>query len=201
MKTFKTNNVIIRRFQMKDADQEGLNLLLYNNSNIVPEEIIDENRSLAKTKLIIKSAINEYYTDEPIWALENKESKKIIGYIRVCNYSIKNKMCNVTWAISSKHMDERFIQEALVKIFNFLFSKKNIELIECSYYEQRKSDSIILDGIGMTREATLRNRRVNEITNKKENFVIYSISKDEFYKFCSQKAIENKQLKFLKRKI
>ena len=33
----------------------------------------------------------------------------------------------------------------------------------------------------MIKEAVLRNRRFNEKTNKKENFVIYSMDKNEFF--------------------
>lgn len=64
---------------------------------------------------------------------------------------------------------------------NFLFSKKDIELIISSYYEQNKISSVILESIGMRKEAVLRERRINEKTNEKENFVIYSINKQEFY--------------------
>ena len=204
MKTFKTDNVIIRRFQMRDAEQ--LNLLLYNDSNVAPEydnDINEEDRieNLNKTKLVIKSAINEYYTDEPVWAVENKWSKKIIGYIRVCNYSIKNKMCNISWVVSNEHWDDGFMKDAFTKIFNFLFTKKNIELIECSYYQQDNNSNVILDEIGMTREAVLRDRRVNEKTHKKENFVIYSISKEEFFNSENYKLSSRKSIKRLKRKI
>jgi len=204
MKTFKTDNVIVRRFQMRDAEQ--LNLLLYNNSNVVPEcnvemNDINQQENLNETKLVIKSAINEYYTDEPVWAVENKKSKKIIGYIRVCNYSVKNRMCNITWAVSNKHWDDGFMRDALIQIFNFLFTKKNIELIECSYYQQDNNSNIVLDQIGMTKEAVLRDRRVNEKTHKKENFVIYSISKEEFFNSENYKLLSKKTIKKIKRKI
>ncbi len=204
MKTFKTDNVIVRRFQMRDAEQ--LNLLLYNNSNVAAEfnndaNVEDEMENLKKTKLVIKSAINEYYTDEPVWAVENKWSKKIIGYIRVCNYSVKNKMCNISWVVSNEYWDDSFMKDALTKIFNFLFSKKNIELIECSYYQQDNNSNMVLDKIGMTKEAVLRDRRVNEKTHKKENFVIYSISKDEFFNSENYKLSANRRIKYLKRKI
>ena len=73
------------------------------------------------------------------------------------------------------------MKEALIQIMNFLFSKRDIELIISSYYEQNKISSVILESIGMRKEAVLRERRINEKTNEKENFVIYSINKQEFY--------------------
>ena len=188
-KHFKTENVIVRKFNMKDVEQVHLNL-----------PIIESN-SLEETKIIVKSAINEYYTDEPTWAIEDKQKKNLVGVIRVTNYCLKNKMCNITWMMSNKYWDNNFMKDALTQIFNFLFSKKKIELIECSFYEQNKNASVILDGIGMTKEAVLRDRRINEVTHEKENFVIYSINKHEFFQFKRENLNNHKFYNYLKRKI
>ncbi|MCR5146932.1 MAG: GNAT family N-acetyltransferase [Clostridia bacterium] len=185
-KHFKTNNVIVRRFEMKDAEAACNNLFV--------------DSSIEKAKISIKSAINEYYTDEPIWAVEDKQSKSLVGSIRVSNFSPKNKMCNISWIMSYKHWDNSFMKDALTQIFNFLFTKKGIELIECSYYEQDDNTSVILEEIGMTKEATLRDRRINEKTNKKENFVIYSINKQEFFETRSGE-LRIKPKKILNKKI
>lgn len=206
-KHFKTNNVIVRRFEMKDAEQAYLNL--DEEENVESKNNIDkagENKrkiieGIEKTKMIIKSAINEYYTDEPIWAVEDKVNKNLVGSIQVSNYSPKNKMCNISWIMSYKYWDNNFMKEALTQIYNFLFTKKNIELIECSYYEQNVNTNIILEELGMKKEATLRDRRINEKTQEKENFVIYSINKQEFYQSANEEALGHRFYKQLKRKI
>ncbi len=231
-KYFKTDSVIVRKFNMKDVEQIQLNILSENdldntqdeigedttiNNKIIKKKNVDKinqninSKNITKEKsiykstehvrLIVKSAINEYYTDEPTWAVEDKVNKNLVGIIKVTNYSYKNKMCNITWMMSDKYWDNNFMEDALTQIFNFLFLKKNIELIECSYYEQNNSKDIILDEIGMVKEATLRDRRVNEKTNKKENFVIYSINKNEFFENLRKKSVNNRSYKNLKRKI
>ena len=206
-KHFKTNSVIVRRFEMKDAKQAFLNLNENDNCKeidntdkafINEREIVE---GIEKTKMIIKSAINEYYTDEPIWAVEEKENKNLVGSISVCNYSRKNKMCNISWMMSYKYWDNTFMKDALTQIFKFLFTKKDIELIECSYYEENKNNSIILDEIGMRKEAVLRDRRINEKTNEKENFVIYSINRKEFLESVNEDVVGHHYYKQLKRKI
>lgn len=178
MKYFKTNNVILRKFEMDDVVEAYNNLLVYNGTTNVSNLITHEN--LEETKVIIKSAMNEFYTEEPIWAIEDKKTKHLIGYIRVINYSPKNKMCNLTWAMSCEYWNEDNITEAINKILKFLFSKKDIELVESSYYGEHELTKTVLEKVGMVREATLRNRYYNEITNEKEDFVIYSINKSEF---------------------
>ena len=206
-KHFKTSNVIVRRFEMKDAMQAYLNL--DDEENVEDTNNVDkagENErkiieGIEKTKMIIKSAINEYYTDEPIWAVEDKVTKNLVGSIRVSNYSPKNRMCNISWMMSYKYWDNNFMKDALTQIFNFLFVKKNVDLIECSYYEQNKNTNTVLEEIGMRKEATLRDRRINEKTHEKENFVIYSINKQEFYESSNEKVLGHRFYKQLKRKI
>lgn len=177
MKSIKTEKVILRKFKMEDVEEACYNLSIYDDYNICNEI---ENKNIEQTKIIIKSAINEYNSEEPVWAVEDKENKNLVGYIRITNYSPKNKMCNIVWSISHKYNNINNIKDALIQVLNLLFSKKEIELVECSYYEKDNITSSILEEIGMLKEAVLRDRHINEKNNKKENYVIYSITKNEF---------------------
>lgn len=179
MRNFKTDNVIVRRFEMNDVEQAYYNLSLYEDISDMAN--YKTHKSMDETRMIIKSAINEFYTDEPIWAVEDKKSKNLVGFIRVTNYSAKNKRCNITWTMAYKYWNTCFMKDALIKTINFLFLKKDIELIVCSYYGDNKISGEILESVGMRKEAVLRERKINEKTNEKENCVIYSINKQEFY--------------------
>ena len=185
MKSFRTNNVIIRKFEMEDLEDIHYNIL-------TQEEVIDmanekKYNDLNESRIVLKSAMNEYYTDEPVWAVEDKKEKRLVGFIRITNYSAKNRKCNLTWTVANRYWNSYFMEDALIKVIRFLFVKKNIDLIESSFYEQNKISSIILENIGMTKEAILRERRINEKTHQKEDFVIYSINRNEFFE-----KIENK---------
>lgn len=167
MREFKSNNVIIRKFNMKDVSKA--------------ESVITLDAEM--TRLAIKSAINEFYTDEPTWAVENKKSKNLIGYIKVNNFSSKNRICNIKWFMSEKYWDEESMIDAITKVCNFLFTKKNIDLVESTYYintldEDKKGN--IMKNVGMKQEAVLRNRRINKDTNIKEDYIVYSVDKKEF---------------------
>ena len=136
-------------------------------------------------------------TPEQFWAFGEKMITDVVIYLCMLPllFSLTRAMkAGILW-------DNSFMKDALVEIFNFLFSKKEIELIECSYYEQNKNISVILDEIGMTKEASLRDRRINEQTHQKENFVIYSINKQEFKGMYSDKYTNNRFYGYLKRKI
>lgn len=173
MKGFKTNDVVIRRFKMNDVEQVYADILILNN---------EAGQTLEETQKIVRSAISEYYTEEPIWAIEEKKTGKLIGSIKVVSYSSKNKLCEISWEITNHCTNMKLMQQALYKVMEYLFLQKNIELIVCSYYEQNTITGEILDSLGMKKEAVLRNRRVNSLTNQKENFVIYSIDINEYNK-------------------
>ena len=53
----------------------------------------------------------------------------------------------------------------------------------------------------MRKEAVLRDRRINEKTNEKENFVIYSINRKEFLESVNEDVVGHHYYKQLKRKI
>lgn len=178
MKSFKTNDVLIRKFKKDDIDKVYKN---FNSSNKISNlSNVITNKSKYETQKIVESAMIEYYTEEPIWALEEKQTKDIFGFIKIDNYSPKNKICNISWAMVDDYAKEKLITQALKKVVDYLFEKRGIELIECSYYEQNKETGVILDNIGMKKEAVLKHRRFNEQTNTKEDYIIYSININDF---------------------
>lgn len=182
MKCFKKNNVIIRKFEEKDLEDMHYSILTQEEvMDIANEKICTD---MTESRIILKSAMNEYYTDEPIWAVEDKNEKKLIGFIKVINYSEKNKICSLTWTIVREYWHTNYMQDALLEVIEYLINKKHIELITSSYYERNSINGYVLDGIGMKKEAVLRERRINENTHEKEDFVIYSISKQEFIENC-----------------
>lgn len=179
MKNLKTNDVIIRKFKKEDID------IIYNNFNLYDSisnmTNINFGESKKQAQLIVKSAMVEYYTEEPIWALEYRQTKDLFGFIKIDNYSYKNKICNISWAMTDKYYDMNLMTQALDRVIKYLFDKKQIELIECSYYDQNKEIDKILDNVGMKKEAVLKSRRINTKTRKKEDYVIYSISINDFH--------------------
>ena len=185
MRNLKTKSVIIRRFEKEDTDR--LYEIFNNNNKIINISNFTINGSKVEMKMIINSAIMEYHTEETIWALEEKNTKELFGFIKIDNYSPKNKMCKISWATLESNKNELLITQALKKVMNYLFNKKDIELIECSYYGQSKEPGEILNNIGMKKEAVLKHRRFNENTKKKEDFIIYSIDINDFkeLKLCN----------------
>ena len=77
------------------------------------------------------------------------------------------------------------MEEALNSVLEYIFNEKNFNMVVSKFCDGNKEindfKTAVLEGIGMKKEAVLRNRRINEKTGILENQVIYSITKDEFF--------------------
>lgn len=177
MKNFETQRLKIRKFSLKDVNES------YNN--FAGDEEISEHLNYRahinamETKSLIMSAIKEYDSQMPVWAIEEKMSKKVIGFIRVVNVCQSNNMCECIWSIGEKWHEKGMSQEALKEVLNYLFTKENYEIITTYYYCNCKEHEDTLIQLGMKKDAELRNRRKNSKTGEFENLIIYSIMKDE----------------------
>lgn len=185
MRNFETGNSIIRSFDMEDVRQ-----LYFRMAK--DEEVCDMcncliHRNICETEVMVKSFIVEYKSNEPVWVVEDIDKKLLIGMIKVINYSVKNKICKIELVIAKDYWNKDYMCEALKKVIEYLFVEKDIEIIESMHYENTKIIKNILENVGMTLEAVLRERRINTKTNERENLNVYSITKKEFMELQNNK--------------
>ena len=171
--------------------------------------------------MMVISSIKEYELGEPAWAIEEKLTNHIIGYIRVSEISIKNKICKLKFKIGKEWANKGLIEEALEnvgievpanaefeekngtyiftadmitngntvigealeKVIQYLFNKQDFSTIVSKFYDGnewiKNIKTKVLRNVGMKQEAILRNRKVNTITGKTENLIVFSILKEE----------------------
>ena len=181
MKDFETENLKIRKFKLEDANDV--------HENLATEERLTKclgyhiHKDVEETKIMVKSFIKEYEMNEYIWAIEEKDSNIVIGYLRASEISKSNKLCKIKFGIGLKWLDTGYMEEALNCILNYLFEEGfNIIITEfCDGHEElTKIKEKILKNVWMKKEASLSNRRINKKTKLSENLIIYSIMKEEF---------------------
>ena len=183
MKDLETKNLKIRKFKIEDAEDIYKNLATERKL----EKCLGYNihQSVEETKKMVSSYIHEYEANELVWAIEEKKSNSAIGYINAQEVSNLNKYCNIKFGIALKDVEKHYMEEALNCVLEYIFNEKNLNMVVSKFYDGNKEitnhKSAILEGIGMKKEAVLRNRRINEKTGIIENQVIYSITKDEFF--------------------
>lgn len=185
MKDLETKNLKIRKFRIEDAEDIYKNLATERKlENCLGYRI---HQNVEETKKMVSSYIYEYEANELAWAIEEKQSHSAIGYINALEVSTLKEYCNIKFGIAFKDVKKHYMEEALICVLEYIFNEKNFNMVVSMFWDGNEEltnyKTTILEGIGMKKEAVLRNRKINEKTGIIENQVIYSITKDEFCEF------------------
>lgn len=180
MKEIETENLRIRKPKIEDVEQVYKNIASVKDLMECLNSKVHQN--IEETKRMIQSAILECEVGEPMWSIESKKDKEVIGYIMSTKISKKNKRCELSFAMAFKWWDTELLEEALGEVIKYLLLEE-FDIVICDFYacseKTTKYKSKVLENIGMTREAVLRDRRINRETGEKQGLVVYSITKNE----------------------
>ena len=192
MKDLETKNLKIRKFKIEDAED------IYKN--LATEKKLEKclgykmHQNVEETRKMVSSYIYEYEANELAWAIEEKQNNTAIGYINALEVSNLKEYCNIKFGIAFKDIEKHYMEEALICVLEYIFNEKNFNMVVSKFFDGNEEltnyKTAILEGIGMKKEAVLRNRRINEKTGVIENQVIYSITKDEFFEFNKKQKIK-----------
>lgn len=179
MKDFETKNLKIRKFRKEDVGDVYKNLA--TEKELVECLRYNIHKSIQETEIMVCSYIKEYEMNELIWAIEEKSTSEVIGFINAVERSDSNKVCKFKFGIALNKVDTGFLEEALKVIIDYLFNEKDFNVLVSEFYDGcEKLTSIkrkILENLGMAEEAVLHKRKINKKTGIAENKVIYSIFK------------------------
>ena len=182
MKDLETKNLKIRKFKIEDAGDVYRNLT--TETKLADCLGYNVHRNIEETKKMVESYINEYEMNELAWAIEEKETNTVIGFINALEKSRTNKCCRIKFGIGLNWVNTGYMEEALNKVLEYLFDEEEFNIIISNFYDGNKEvfeiKGKVLQAVGMTKEACLRNRKINEKNGKVENKIIYSITKEEF---------------------
>ena len=182
MKELETERYILRRPKVEDAEQ------VYEKWGKDNEEMVEYKyhapyKSEKKTKMIIEATLHETEEGIPCWFIEKKETREIVGYVKVTEYSDKNKTAVIKFYFLEGWRLEGTPEEVLTKIFEYLFNDRKFETVIADHYYMSESHTRdlgrVLTNVGMTKEAVLRNRKINS-KGQKVDRIIYSILKEEW---------------------
>lgn len=179
MKDFETKNLKIRKFRLEDAGDVHKNLA--TESQLAECLGYNKHESIQQTETMVASYIKEYEMNELIWAIEEKSSSEVIGFINAFERSDVNRVCKFNFGIALNKVNTGLMEEALKVIVDYLFNEKGFDVLISEFYDGCKKivkiKRNILENIGMTEEAVLHKRKINKKTGVAENKVIYSIFK------------------------
>ena len=179
MKTLETDRLILRKFKYDDykamydnwaSDEETSKYVSYN-----------AHKNYDETKEILNKWIQEYDNGSINFVIEIKETKEIIDNIEVISVSKKHNNCEVGYVYGSKYWGNGYATEALRKVLEFLLIDCNFHLVEAKHHASNPASGRVMEKSGMIKDGILRERRINKLTNKYEDLVVYSITKDDIY--------------------
>ena len=106
MKDLETKNLRIRKFKIEDAEDVYKNLATEKRLNKCLGYNIHE--SVEETKVLVSSYIYEYEADELVWAIEEKQSNSVIGFINALEISRSSRYCNIKFGIAFKYLEKHY---------------------------------------------------------------------------------------------
>lgn len=117
------------------------------------------------------------------WVLEDKISGNVIGYIIVDIPYDLLKIGELGYVIAEKYQHMGYAYEALTCIIKKYLYEEDLYLLEAKYNENNLASSKLLDKLGFQIEASLRGRRIDRYSGKRNNMIVCSITKDEVEKY------------------
>ena len=188
MKEFETEELIIRKFKVEDSDEIYEDWVKAKKlEDIVGFKPIG---GLNEVKRIIMSSIKDSESGEPRWVIQEKKSKKLIGYIATDEISRKNQICKIIFSIDGFNAKRKeYLKDAIQKICDYLLNEDEFKFVYTKVYnsesEKSKFEIEILKEIGMKLEGNFRRIRINERTNKPEDLLVFTIMREDLEKAIS----------------
>lgn len=170
---FETERLIIRNFKCDDSkgcfESWGKDMNLGKYIILYPMKEVSQMESL----------VSSFTKNENAWLLEEKETRNIIGYITVDIPYDFLKIGEIGFVIAEKYHHYGYAYEALYCIVKKYLYEKGLYLLEAKYNENNIASANLLNKLGFQIEASLRGRRIDNLTGKRNNMIICSITKDE----------------------
>lgn len=178
-KTLESDRLILRKFKIEDAQQ------MYDNWESDPEccKYLSWNvaKDVEETKSILKSWISEYEKGCYNWIVILKSTNQAIGSICAITVSEKHSTAELGYCYGSKYWDNGYATEALRTVIGYLLTECDFYLVEARHISGNPASGRVMEKAGMHKDAILRNRRINKYTGERNDAIVYSITKEDFY--------------------
>lgn len=175
MKTIETDRLILRPWTIEDVDD------LYDyakNPNVGPHGGWEPHRSREHSMKILLELFLEKYE---LWAMEDKESHKIIGSI---GYEEDTRRPEINckelgYAMAEEYWGRGLMTEAAKAALNFGFTQMKLDMVSIYRNPFNKRSGRVIEKCGFVYEGTLRKAyKIYDGTIRDVN--CYSMTKEEY---------------------
>ncbi len=177
MKNIETQRLILRKINRNDLDQ------IYENwaSDKITNEYLTfkYHETKEQTKKMIDFWLNRYDKGGYEWCVELKETHQVIGIISG-DTSYKYKCVEISYSIGSKYFNKGYTTEAIRGVIDYFFGECDFNVIEAVIPSKNIASVKLAENCNMKKEAVLKNRYKNKVTNEINDLYIYSIFKEDY---------------------
>lgn len=128
----------------------------------------------------MEQLIRMYSENEYMWAVIEKSTDSVIGHVNISIPYESLRVGELAYLLGSKWWGKGYAAEAVTAILHFMFTQKDIHLIEAKYNENNLQSARLLKKLGFQYDGTLRDRRIDKYTKERNALVICSLLQTEF---------------------
>lgn len=182
MEKIETNNIVLREFEVADAEEAFKNWAGIKRLADMSDFKVHSNAE--ETREMIEMGLGDGEGERYTIAIIFKETMELAGFIRVYEISTENKTCKIEFVAGKKWYDankDEFYVEAINNIVSRLLRDgfDVVSYVYCNIHDDKKLKTRIIEKAGFEKEAVLHNRIVDKSTGKKYDKVVYTIFKKE----------------------
>lgn len=173
MKNLETPRLILRKWRITDA--EDLFDIMKSSSVIMGGWMPHSDINMSV------EALREYIESDERWAVELKNSRKVIGSVRVYPDTNRGKFYakSINYVLSEEYRGNGYMTEAVRQIIRYLFEEMNADLISAFHYPDNIKSKKVLENCGFEYEITIENGS-QRYDGQFFDAVCYSILKSDY---------------------
>ncbi|MBN1414284.1 MAG: GNAT family N-acetyltransferase [Bacteroidales bacterium] len=142
----------------------------------------DAHKDIKQTKHFIERSISENKNSDNsfVWGIELKEHAKLIGVLRIYDYSPKNRRAEISYILNPAYSGKGYMSEAILLLFEFCFTKCNLNRIQAKCSVFNTGSEKVMQRTGMLYEGLMKEYTC--IHEKFHNELLYAITSDGYFK-------------------
>lgn len=156
----ETEDLILRKPRLKDAGD----IFRYASDEAVSRYVLwDPHRSVGETRSFIRDLRSRIRAGFPSsWAVELRNTGKVIGTIGFVWYSPENRSAELGYSFSREYWNHGYATQALSAVIDSLFRSIPVNRLEAQHDVRNPASGRVMEKCGLRQEGVLRNRIVNK---------------------------------------
>ena len=178
MPTLETERLILRRINMKDAQD----IFEYSRDAEVARHVLwAAQKDISEAKDYCRFMMKRYRQDMPSsWGIVDKFSRRLVGTIGYMDYREEHGSVEVGYSLAKWMWNGGYMTEALRRVIEYTFEAMDINRIEAQHELDNPSSGRVMEKCGMKKEGVLRQRLYNK--GKYVDVALYAILQLDYQK-------------------